>query len=243
MAVMKRIYNILRFGLGEGARARKRAHKDKLRQERFDSELWQHDGQLVQRKYASYDEYVQHQGSKLDRIIHRLHETEAEDFDDFKDRFRHCAALGGMRSVLCLGARLGTEVRALHALGYFAVGIDLNPGDDNPYVLPGDFHGVVFPDGSVDAVYTNTLDHVFDLDKMIGEIQRLLRPGGIFIADVLQGFEEGFVPGEFESTHWRDSDAFLEKIREIGGFSLESVRDLGQKRRDHWRQAVFRKPA
>lgn len=243
MALMSRIYNILRFGLGEGARARKRAHKERKRQETFESDLWQHDGQMVQRKYASYDDYVKHQGSKLDRIIHRLRETEAEDFDDFRNRFQDCAALGGLRNVLCLGARLGTEVRALHALGYFAVGIDLNPGKDNPYVLPGDFHGVVFPDGSVDAVYTNTLDHVFDLEKMIGEIGRLLRPGGVFIADVLQGFEEGFVPGEFESAHWRESDALLERIRDIGGFSLEGVRDLGYRRRDHWRQAVFRKPA
>ena len=47
--------------------------------------------------------------------------------------------------MLCLGARLGTEVRALHNLGYFAIGIDLNPGVDNPYVLMGDFHKLVFP--------------------------------------------------------------------------------------------------
>lgn len=243
MALVKRIYNILRYGLGEGARARKRAHKDQKRRETFESELWQHDGQIVQRKYASYDEYVKHQTSKLDRVIHRLRETEVEDFDDFKDRFRSCAQLNGARTVLCLGARLGTEVRALHSLGYFAVGIDLNPGKENPYVLPGDFHSVVFPDSSVDAVYTNTLDHVFDLDKMIGEIRRLLCPNGIFITDVLQGFEEGFVPGAYESTHWRESDTLLEKIRDIGQFSLEGVRELGQIRRDYWRQAVFRKPA
>lgn len=242
MALAKRIYNIFRYGLGEGARARKRAHKNRKREEIFESELWQHDGQMVQRKYASYDEYVKHQASKLERVAHRLHETEAEDFADFKNRFANCEQLSGARTVLCLGARLGTEVRALHSLGYFAIGIDLNPGEENPYVLPGDFHSVVFPDGSVDAVYTNTLDHVFDLDKMIGEIRRLLRPGGIFIADVLQGFDEGFVPGAYESTHWRDSGAFLEKIRETGGFVLEGLRELGQIRRDTWRQAVFRKP-
>ncbi len=242
MPTLKRIYNILRYGIGEGARARKRAHKEKLRQETFESGLWQRDEQMAQRKYASYDEYVEHQASKLDQIIHRLRETEAEDFADFKNRFENCPQLAGARSVLCLGARLGTEVRALHALGYFAIGIDLSPGQSNPYVLPGDFHNLVFPDGSVDAVYTNTLDHVFDLDKMIGEIRRLLRPEGIFVADVLRGFDEGFTPGAFESTHWRDSDAFVEKIREIGSFSLEGVRELGQIRRDHWRQAVFRKP-
>lgn len=242
MALVKRLYNILRYGLGEGARARKSARKNQKRQERFESELWQRDGQMAQRKYASYEDYVKHQALKLDRVIHRLHETEAEDFADFRNRFEHCAQLSRARTVLCLGARLGTEVRALHSLGYFAIGIDLNPGEENPYVLPGDFHSVVFPDSSTDAVYTNTLDHVFDLDKVISEIRRLLRPGGIFIADVLQGFDEGFIPGAYESIHWRESDAFLEKIRDIGEFSLEGVRDLGQIRRDRWRQAIFRKP-
>jgi hypothetical protein len=135
VALAKRIYNIFRYGLGEGARARKRASKNRKRQEIFESELWQHDGQMVQRKYASYDEYVKHQASKLERVAHRLRETEAEDFADFKNRFANCEQLSGARAVLCLGARLGTEVRALHSLGYFAIGIDLNPGEENPYVL------------------------------------------------------------------------------------------------------------
>ena len=242
MALAKRVLNILRYGLGEGARVRKAARKNRKRQETFESDLWQRDGQIAQRRYASYDEYVEHQASKLDRVIHRLRETEQEDFDDFRNRFQNCEQLRGARTVLCLGARLGTEVRALHSLGYFAVGIDLNPGENNAYVLPGDFHAVVFPDNSADAVYTNTLDHVFDLGKMLGEVSRLLRPGGVFVADVLQGFEEGFVPGAYESTHWREADAFLEKICEIGNFSLEGMRDLGQIRRDRWRQAVFKKP-
>ncbi|MEE8429219.1 MAG: methyltransferase domain-containing protein [Gammaproteobacteria bacterium] len=242
MPSVKRIYNILRFGLGEQARVRKRAHKAKRRAATFDSELWKRDEQFAQRSYSSYDEYVEHQGSKLDKIIHRLRETEAEDFADFKHRFETCKQLSEARSVLCLGARIGTEVRALHSLGYFAVGIDLNPGQDNPYVLPGDFHNIVFPEGSVDAVYTNTLDHVFDLEKMTGEIRRLLRPNGIFIADVIHGFEEGFIPGDYEATHWSDSETFLAKVAESGGFALENVRELGHMRRDQWRQAVVRKP-
>jgi len=242
LASLKRIYNIFRFGVGEDARRRKRALKSEKRKAAFESELWRHEGELVQRNYASYDQYVKHQASKLDRVIDRLRETEDEDFAEFRRRFDQCEQLGGARSVLCLGARLGTEVRALHSLGYFAVGIDLNPGEENTFVLPGDFHHLVFADDSVDAIYTNTLDHVFDLAKMTGEVNRILRPGGIFIADVLEGFEESFVPGAYESTHWRDVGTFLEMVAETGGFALEGVRDLGLTRRDHWRQAVFRKP-
>jgi SAM-dependent methyltransferase len=240
---LKRITNILRYGVGPRARERKEAKKAEDRKKRFESERWERDQDLAQRKYESYDEYVAHQSGKLDQIIHRLKETEAEDFADFRDRFEHCVPLSEARTVLCLGARLGTEVRALHSLGYFAVGIDLNPGSDNPYVLAGDFHALVFPDGSVDAIYTNAMDHIFDLEKVLEEINRLLCPKGLFLADLLEGYEEGFVPGAYEATHWRNLESFIQKIRDLSGFSLEGVRDLGQHRRDRWHQAVFRKPA
>ncbi len=241
--ILKRISNILKYGLGEAGRERKRADKERLRKEKFESERWKKDGDVVTRQYTSYDEYLEHQSAKLDQIEHRLRETEDEDFADFKDRFQGCKALSEARSVLCLGARLGTEVRALHALNHFAVGIDLNPGENNLYVLPGDFHHIAFPDGSVDAIYTNVMDHVFDLEKVMAEIKRLLRPGGLFVADLLQGFDEGFVPGEYEATHWRNTDEFVAKLRDMGGFGIEEDREIGQRRRDTWRQVVFRKAA
>jgi SAM-dependent methyltransferase len=240
----RRVSNVVRYGAGTSGRERKKAAKAKRRDSRFfESERWQHDTDQAKRSYGSYDEYVAHQASKLRGILHRLRETEDEDYAEFRRRFEGCSALDEARSVLCLGARLGTEVRALHALGHFAVGIDLNPGESNPYVLPGDFHAIVFPDGSVDAVYTNALDHVFDLDKVIGEVGRLLRPGGVLVIDLVQGYEEGFVPGDFEATIWRDRESFIGRIRDLGGFALETVRDLGHTRRDRWTQALFRKPA
>jgi SAM-dependent methyltransferase len=238
----RRLWNILRYGIGERARERKRADKAERRDAKFESERWDRGEDFAQRRYRSYDEYVSHQASKLDNIVERLRETESEDFEEFQRRFAGCAPLEPARTVLCLGARLGTEVRALHALGHFAVGIDLNPGVDNPYVLPGDFHNLVFPDGSVDAIYTNALDHVFDLGKLLAEVARLLRPGGLFVADVIAGFEEGFVPGEFEATHWRSTEALLKRIEDLSGFTLIEQRDLGHTRRDLWHQAVFRKP-
>jgi SAM-dependent methyltransferase len=240
----RRVSNVARYGVGPAARQRKKAAKAERRDARFfENERWQRGADQAKRSYASYDDYVTHQASKLDKVVHRLRETEDEDYAEFKRRFEGCGALREARSMLCLGARLGTEVRALHALGHFAVGIDLNPGAGNPYVLPGDFHAVAFPDGSIDAVYTNALDHVFDLDKVIGEVRRLLRPGGVLVVDLVRGYEEGFVPGEFEATVWRDRESFIERIRELGGFGIEQVRDLGHTRREQWAQIVFRKPA
>lgn len=244
MATLKRVSNILKYGLGPEARRKKRAAKAHARRERFlDEERWQHGQEFATRRYAAYEEYLAHQTAKLDTIVDRLRETEAEDFAEFKRRFEGCASLAGVRSVLCLGARLGTEVRALHALGHFAVGIDLNPGPDNAYVLPGDFHRLVFPDGSVDAVYTNALDHAFDLALIVGEVRRVLRPGGLFVVDLIAGFGEDAVPGEFEAIYWRDSGAMVDAVRRLSGFELVETRDLGRPRRDRWRQAVLRKPA
>jgi hypothetical protein len=41
------------------------------------------------------------------------------------------------KSILCIGARLGGEVRAFTRLGALAIGVDLNPGVRNPWSLWG----------------------------------------------------------------------------------------------------------
>jgi hypothetical protein len=84
---------------------------------------------------------------------------------------------------------------------------------------------------------------VFALEQVIAEVRRLLRPGGVFIADLELGSEEGFVPGEYEAVMWRDHQALIERIREVGRLEVEGTRDLGKTRRDQWTQVVFRKPA
>jgi SAM-dependent methyltransferase len=235
--------NLLRYGWGRAGKQRRRAAEALRRRERFDDAgRWtrEEDG-LARRRYESYAAYVAHQASKLEGVRRSLSESAEEDFAEFRRRFQGCAQLAEARSVLCLGARLGTEVRALHSLGHFAVGIDLNPGEDNPYVLRGDFHHLVLPDGCVDAVYTNCLDHVFDLAQVVREVRRVLRPSGIFLVDLVRGYDEGYTPGEFEATSWSDSQAFLDRIAAAGGLRLEGVRDLGPLRLETWRQAVFRR--
>jgi SAM-dependent methyltransferase len=241
LAVIRRLANVARFGWGDQAREKKRLIKAESRQKAFESELWDKSDALARRNYGSYADYLDHQSSKLSQVADRLIENEADDLAEFERRFALCEELIPCRNVLCLGARLGTEVQALHRRGLFAVGIDLNPGPDNRYVLVGDFHALVFGDDSVDAVYTNALDHVFDLERMLGEVRRVLAPGGIFIADVLDGFAEGFTPGQFESMHWRDVDTLCEQIRLASGLHVVARRPLGQIRRDRWTQTVFRK--
>lgn len=237
---LRRLGKLARYGFGPQAREREKASEARARRERFRQPgLWAPEGDFTRRTYASYDAYLCHQTAKLTGIIDRLRRTEDEDFAVFLGRFERCEPLRKARSVLCLGARLGTEVRALHRLGHFAVGIDLEPGPDNHYVLPGDFHHIVFPDQSIDAIYTNALDHVFDLERVLGEVVRLLREGGIFIADVELGLEEGFIPGEFEAIHWRNRQALVERLTTITGFALENSEELTKQER--WTQVVLRK--
>jgi SAM-dependent methyltransferase len=243
VVTLKRVKNILKYGLGEKAYQRKKAAKNRVRVARFHSQQWQSEGDLTTRRYNSYEEYLAHQAAKLERISHRLEENEERTFQEFVDRLSGCAPLKPMRSVLCLGARTGAEVRALIRLGHFAVGIDLNPGPRNTYVLTGDFHGLVFADDSIDAVYTNSLDHVFDLRRLLDEVRRVLRPGGIFVAELLAGYEEGFTPGDYEATHWRTVESMVARIRDEGGLDVVDLRPLGRLWRGEYTQAVFAKPA
>src|SRR5258708_7095565 len=93
-------------------------------------------------------------------------------------------------------------IRRLHARGSGfrnAYGIDLNPGPDNPFVRPGDFHELPEADGTVDLVYSNSLDHVYDFDRFFGDHARALKPGGYVLYELSQVIDDG---GAFESVSW-----------------------------------------
>jgi hypothetical protein len=61
----------------------------------------------------------------------------------------------GGRTVLCLAAR--NESEAWTDADFLAIGIDLNPGENNRFVVVGDFHALQFRDGVFDVVFTNSL--------------------------------------------------------------------------------------
>jgi hypothetical protein len=96
----------------------------------------------------------------------------------FYRRFKHLAKYIEKEAIiLCAGARQGTEVEVLWDMGYKnAYGIDLNPGPDNKWVKDGDFLKIDAEDGSIDLIYTNAVDHAFDLEKMFAEHARVIKP-------------------------------------------------------------------
>lgn len=189
---------------------------------------WQEGEGLGRRVYPDYATYVAHQKTKLSAL--RLNSVEAHD-----RRFHATlgARLKGMplelrgRSVLCLAARQGGEVRAFIDQGAFAVGIDLNPGRKNRYVVVGDFHDLQFADGSVDYVYTNSLDHAYEPDRIIAEVRRVLKPDGRFIVEAIASEEGGAPAGPYEAMVWSGPDDLLNYIVERG-FRLERREGIEQ---------------
>jgi len=146
---------------------------------------------LYRREYGSYQEYLAIQGSKLaERPGTAAKINAGMKGGTLKTVTNIREQLPANGNVLCLGARLGGEVEGFLAAGYFAVGIDINPGERSQYVLTGDFHHLQFPDGSVDIIFTNSLDHVYDMKKLLGEVYRVLKPGGIFMTLNKGGVEE-----------------------------------------------------
>ena len=171
-----------------------------------------------QREYASYEQYVRHQQSKLNHLDLTKYDVEYRRL--LGERLRNLPVLKRGATVLCLGARLGTEVKAFIDLGCFAVGLDLNPGRENKFVVQGDFHQVQFATASVEVVFTNSFDHVFDPEKMIGEIKRVLKPGGALIIEAIHGEAQETLP-DYYASFWWQGVGDLVALLEQKGFRME----------------------
>jgi SAM-dependent methyltransferase len=167
--------------------------------------------------FRSYEVYVARQKAKLAKLDLSRYDVNYRRV--LRERLKQLGLVPPGARVLCLGARLGTEVKAFLDLGCFAVGIDLNPGPANRYVLHGDFHDLQFAPGSADVIFTNSLDHVYSLDRLLAEISRVLKPGGLLIVEAGLGSSAGNSPGHYESFFWSTIDDLLPPF-ERAGFTL-----------------------
>lgn len=182
------------------------------------------------RNYSSYEEYKEHQGSKFDEIL-RLYGGFSRRVllryrFQFFDRFKNLPKILPLSAkMLCCGARQGTEVEVLREIGFVnAFGIDLNPGPANPYVTEGDFLALKAKDGELDFIYSNAVDHAFDLDQMFREHARAVRPGGYVMYDI--AIQEG---GAFEAVHWEtDEDVFRLLLKHFKRVEMVRI-DKGRK--------------
>ncbi len=182
---------------------------------------WQKKDRFHSRTYSTYKEYEEHQASKLGKL--KLDEYNERLRRELASRVTLIPEITRGATVLCLGARLGPECQSFIDSGAVAIGIDLNPGPANRFVVTGDFHDVQYGDRSFDAVYTNALDHAFDLERVIAEAKRVLKPLGVFIAEIVRGSKDegGREPGDFESIWWEHVDDLIARI-ERAGFAVRS---------------------
>jgi len=145
---------------------------------------------IENRKYKNYDKYLSHQSKKLDiGIKKKIKKFMSGYFDkntkSFRKRIECFKQYINGDDVLCLGARLGSEVCAFRELGFKnSIGIDLNPGDNNKYVIKGDFHKMPFDDNSFDCIYSNCIDHAWNLRDLSKETYRVLRKNGMLIFEI-----------------------------------------------------------
>jgi len=181
------------------------------------------------KEYKSYDEYMAQQKSKLDDGL-----TEKKWFKGYTVEYPkllgYIVRLSKLetkgKSVLCLGARTGTEVEFFCNKGAFSIGIDVNTGNDNRWVVTGDASQIQYPDECVDIVYTNALDHFLEIDKCLSEIKRVLRVGGIFA--LLIGSPEDAERDKWGSTYWDSVNDVLVYLKANYGFDTISGVDVSK---------------
>lgn len=122
-------------------------------------------------------------------------ETPEEEIRKFTRRLRRLGADKWPREarIVDLFCGRGNGMQALHRLGFAQIeGVDLSPTLARQYKGPGTIHvgdcrNLPFADGSKDiAIVQGGLHHLRvlpdDLERTLVQVQRVLRPGGAFIA-------------------------------------------------------------
>ena len=176
-------------------------------------------GAWQQRVYPDYETYLTHQAGKLPRLDLRNYDRTYREI--LRGRIGSLPLEYRGARVLCLGARIGTEVKAFIDLGAFAVGVDINPGARNGYVVHGDFHHLQYADGTIDVAFSNSVDHVLDFDRWIAEVRRVLRPQGVLLLELSKGLREGGTPEFYESLCWSSVDEMASELERRGFRTLQ----------------------
>lgn len=134
---------------------------------------------IAHRPFTDYDTYVYRQGGKARNSSAKLMRHLDRNIASYTRLFQNARPHLKAGPVLCLGARTGAESIGAERAGFTgSVGIDLHPA--GPTVLQADWHDLPFPDCVFANAYSNSLDHCFDLEKMAGQVRRVLGKGGRF---------------------------------------------------------------
>jgi len=183
------------------------------------------------RNYKNYDEYVKQQKQKYDKALKKGNAFTNRKLMGFRylyyRRFKYLEAyLSKPASILCCGARQGTEVEVLRELGYKnAYSIDLNSGPNNKFVRFGDFMHLENADSSLDMIYCNAIDHCFNLKDFFNECARVIKLDGYVLYDIsLMG------DYEYEAVGWTSPEAVILQMLDV----FKSVIKIETERNYKW---------
>ena len=201
---------------------------------------------LIEKKGVSYDTYKIAQGRKMNNPEKRdsFIETIPKRIKRFRNIFSEIKDQFNPGKILCLGARTGCEVQAARDLGFKdSIGIDLHPAfDDSDLVILGDWQAIPFQKDSFENVFTNAIDHCYDVEQLAKEVNRVLITGGIFCFMVSK--KQMLVNKSNPEEYMKKSNNFLfwKTPTDVSnhftkfGFVLEMITEQG-----HWNTYIMRK--
>jgi len=184
---------------------------------------------IYHREFSDYETYKKKQAAKASYNNSALLATITERRKGFKKLFTKHKENLMPGNIVCLGARTGCEVIGAREAGFKnSIGVDLCPIGDT--VIEADWDILPFDDSSFNNAFTNSIDHVADLGKLVKEIKRVLKPDGIFFMMIVtrsgkkggpNTFENWLEMGGNEVLYWDDpfdvAEVFLKQ-----GFMLET---------------------
>jgi SAM-dependent methyltransferase len=183
----------------------------------------------IQRLVELLPHYEQWQGTKLE-LDERIPKWDRWLESELHDRLSKLTASspGLIKGpVLCVGARLGGEVRAFRRIqpGLLAIGIDFNPGRRNPYVLWGDAHQLEFQPETFGTVYVNILDHILNISIFADEAKRVLKPHGVFLIDMDQNPMDEYAVHNLRHEHYNILKVLTRRFQLVKSFLVLDERD------------------
>lgn len=191
----------------------------------------------MSRDQAGYfDQSAPYLTEKADRRIRRIREFLAAALAD-----RARAGAPSVTAALDVGCGPGTILETLPA-GVQKVGLDISPTllerarakGIETHNVDLDAAPLPFPDGRFDLVIaTDVIEHVLHTDHLLNEINRVLRPGGLFVAGIpninqpvsfVMQFVLDLTPmfaARYRCPHYRDFTARLFRlVLEKHGFAI-----------------------
>lgn len=121
---------------------------------------------------------------------------------------REYATVGRQATILSIGSRNESELATFGQWGYARVTyIDLFPW--SPGIQRIDMHAMNFPDSAFDLVYgSHVFEHALDIGRVVAEVARVVRPGGLVFA----AFPVGFTPSGHDRVDLASASLFMARF-------------------------------